>query len=506
MAHADQPAHAEAEPWPIPRPLAGALAEVCPFDPELLPETLRPWALDLAERLQVPLDYPAAALTVMLAGAIGRRAWICPQRYNQWVVIPNLWGAIIGRSGVMKSPVLRAVLGPLRRRQAMAMAIYESERDAYQHELERYPAQKRSRRASTAAIHDHQDRAAWKVETLAPPRCTRYLVNEATIEKAHVILKENPQGVLYLRDELSGWIAQLDQRGRERERAFFLETWDGDGDFTFDRVGRGTVYAHHLCLSVLGGLQPARVQSYLADAVTGEAGDDGFMQRFQLLVWPDVGPRWEEIDRVPDSRAERCVEEILDRLLRLSPDDPFRAHFSAEAQELFSLWRKALERKIRGGDLPPALVSHLAKSRSLLPKLALIFHLTGDGSQEEIPLRQAERAAQFCAYLESHARRAYGSVASRPLKLAATLGEKLQRGELGNRFRLADVYLHGWASLDTPERAWEAIRVLVDAGWARPSRAGVGRAGGRNEEYTVNPAISSDLASLNTATRQRLME
>src|SRR6266513_2169506 len=83
-------------------------------------------------------------------------------------------------------------------------------------------------------------------------RWTRYLVNEATIEKAHVILKENPQGVLYLRDELSGWIAQLDQRGRERERAFFLESWDGEGDFTFDRVGRGTVYANHLCLSVFG--------------------------------------------------------------------------------------------------------------------------------------------------------------------------------------------------------------------------------------------------------------
>jgi len=43
-------------------------------------------------------------------------------------------------------------------------------------------------------------------------------VNEATIEKVHVILKENPQGVLYLRDELSGWMVQLEQRGRERDR------------------------------------------------------------------------------------------------------------------------------------------------------------------------------------------------------------------------------------------------------------------------------------------------
>ena len=151
-------------------------------------------------------------------------AQIRPHRHDNWTVIPNLWGAIIGRSGVMKSPVLHAVLGPLRRRQALAMAVYESEREAYRRQLRQY-AQKRSRRATTAAaLHDSQDGAAWDGEASTPPVCTRYLVNEATIEKVHVILKENPQGVLYLRDELSGWIAQLDQRGRERERAFWLET------------------------------------------------------------------------------------------------------------------------------------------------------------------------------------------------------------------------------------------------------------------------------------------
>jgi hypothetical protein len=490
-------ARAEAEPWPTPRPLASALAEVCPFDPDLLPETLRPWVLDWAERLQVPLDYPAAALTVMLAGAIGRRAWIRPLRHDQWVVNPNLWGAIIGRSGVMKSPVLRAALGPLRRRQALAMTVYESEKDLYQRQLAEYSAQKRRRRSTTAAAPDHEDCGVWEVEPPPPPVCTRYLVNEATVEKLHVILQENPQGVLYLRDELSGWMAPLEQRGRERERAFFLETWDGDGEFTFDRVGRGTVHASHLCLSVFGGLQPARLQGYVGDAVTDGVGDDGFMQRFQLLVWPDVQPHWEEIDRPADGRAERGVEEILDRLLRLCADDPFRARFSAAAQELFSGWRKGLEQKIRGGDLPPALESHLAKSRSLLPKLALIFHLTGAGSEEEIPLVQAQRAAQFCAYLESHARRAYGSVASRPLKLAAGLGEKLRRVRWGNRFRVADVYLQGWAALDTPERAREAIQVLVDAGWVRPSRVvgGSSRGDAASAEYMVNPAICSDEAS-----------
>src|SRR5438309_3203634 len=96
------------------------------------PKLCGPWVLNLAERLQVPADYPAAALIVMLAGALGRRASIRPQRHDSWMVVPNLWGAIIGRSGVMKSPVLRAVMGPLRRHQALAMTVYESEMDAYQ--------------------------------------------------------------------------------------------------------------------------------------------------------------------------------------------------------------------------------------------------------------------------------------------------------------------------------------------------------------------------------------
>jgi len=187
------------------------------------------------------------------------------------------------------------------------------------------------------------------------------------------------------------------------------------------------------------------------------------------------------------------VEQILDRLLQIPPEDPFRARFSAAAQERFGTWRRELEQKIRGGHLQPALESHLAKSRSLLPKLALLFHLAEGSREEEIPLIQSQRAAQFCGYLESHARRAYGCVASRPLQLAATLGQKLQRGRLANGFRVGDVYLQGWPGLDTPERARVAIRVLVDAGWICPrSVRGGGRGGARSEQYMVNPAIYAD--------------
>jgi hypothetical protein len=61
------------------------------------------------------------------------------------------------------------------------------------------------------------------------------------VGKLHQILIQNPAGVLVLRDELTGWLANLERPGREGERAFFLECWNGDGCFDIDRIARGTV-------------------------------------------------------------------------------------------------------------------------------------------------------------------------------------------------------------------------------------------------------------------------
>ena len=51
---------------------------------------------------------------------------------------------------------------------------------------------------------------------------------DATTEKLHEILNENPAGVFVVRDELTGWLGELDKPGREGERAFYLQAWNGD--------------------------------------------------------------------------------------------------------------------------------------------------------------------------------------------------------------------------------------------------------------------------------------
>ena len=206
-------------------------------------------------------------------------------------------------------------------------------------------------------------------------------------EKLGEILNQNPNGVLLHRDELVSWLRGLDKEGREEARGFFLTAWNGTGGYTFDRIGRGTVHVEAMCVSILGGIQPGPLADYVWQAAHDGAGNDGLLQRFQLLVWPDDPHTWRNVDRWPDTEAKNVAFGVFERLADLdvaalgadaSDGIPF-LRFSHEAQAMFDEWRAELEtQKLRSGE-PEVIEAHLSKYRSLAPSLALLFHLIDDG-------------------------------------------------------------------------------------------------------------------------------
>jgi putative DNA primase/helicase len=333
----------------------------------------------------------------------------------------------------------------------------------------------------------------------------RMTVNDATFEALHQTMSENPAGILVIRDELTGWLSQLERAGREGERAFCLEAWNGDSSFTVDRIGRGTIHVPHCCMSMLGGIQPGRLRSYLVDALKDGPSNDGLIQRFQLMVWPDTVPDWTYVDRAPDSASEQQAARIFRKLVGLNAESPARFRFAADAQELFIEWLAELEAKIRGDELHPALVSHLSKYRSLMPSLALLFELAdraaggfdgfvgsdlGESQNFWVSLDHTRQAAAFCEYLESHARRVYSCVVTPQLRAARQLADKIKKHKLGTVFSFRDVYLKGWTGLDSPEAVKLAAEVLEDAGWLREMAGEAGPSGGRpSNRYEVNPRV-----------------
>ena len=506
----DEPRHqARAEAageWPMPEPIQSELPPVQGFSEDLLPDSFRPLAADVTERMQVPMDYPAVVTVLCLAGAVNRRAVIQPKVNDiRWVVIPNLWGGIIAPPGFMKSPVIQAIIRLLIQIQIEWRYEHEEALKEYTREEEEYELRR--------AAWKEQYKVASKKKTALPgrpeeepdePKLRRLIVNDATFEALHQTMSENPAGILVIRDELTGWWSQLDRAGREGERAFCLQAWNGDTGHTIDRIGRGTIHVEACCMSMLGGIQPGRLRSYLVDALEDGPSNDGLIQRFQAMVWPDTAPDWTYVDRAPDAVSEQQAARIFRKLVELDAENPARFRFAPDAQELFIEWLAELEAKIRGDELHPALISHLSKYRSLMPALALLFELADragsvgfDGSslakQENfVGLRHAKRAAAWCDYLESHARRVYSCIVTPQLRAARELADKIKHRKVGASgfFSCRDVYLTGWSGLDSPEAVKQAAEVLEDAGWVRDVSAPSGPLGGRPaNRYAVNPRV-----------------
>ena len=490
--------------WPLPEAIQSELPPVQAFSEDLLPDSFRLMVRDVSERMQVPMDFPAVAITVSLAGAVNRRATIQPKaRDTGWVVVPNLWGGIVAPPGFLKSPVLEAATRPLKRIQAewqqendLALAEYAQAEEEY--ELRR-AAWRDQYKASTKRGNAAPDRPANEPDVPTP---RRLIVNDATFEAMHQTMSENPAGIMVIRDELTGWLSQLDRTGREGERAFCLQAWNGDTGHTIDRIGRGTIHVPACCMSILGGIQPGRLRSYLVDALEDGPSNDGLPQRFQLLVWPDPPREWKNVDRPPDVASEQLVEDIFRKLVELDSENPIRFRFASDAQELFDEWLGGLEMKVRGDELHPALISHLSKYRSLMPSLALLFELAdrassvgfvgsvvGD-SQNFVSLANTGRAAAWCEYLESHASRVYSCAVNLPLRSACELAEKIKKRKLGLVFSCREAYLKGWSGLGNPQAVKHAAEILRDAGWLRelPSESKI--FGGRpSDRYEVNPRV-----------------
>ncbi len=289
-AHAEPSANAPE--WPEPEPLPDALPAVQAFDPELLPETLRGWVADIAHRMQCPPDFPAVGAVVALSGLIGARVVVAPKARDDWRVVPNLWGAIVGRPGVMKSPALSEVLKPLHRLETREREQWAAAHEAWELDAKvaKLAAEANEKQARALAIKEPTKARAMLAPVDAPeePTMRRYVVNDATVEKLADLLTVNAWGLLVYRDEIHGLLCSMDRQGQEGARGFYLTGYDGNQGHAVDRIGRGESFVPRVCLAMLGGIQPGKLQSYVREAVAG--GGWGVRPCNPAMHWAVAGP------------------------------------------------------------------------------------------------------------------------------------------------------------------------------------------------------------------------
>jgi putative DNA primase/helicase len=456
--------------------------------------------------MQCPADFTAVAVVVALSSLIGARATVSPKAQDDWQAVPNLWGLVIGNPGVMKSPAMLEAIKPLSNLEYAERKAHQVKHDEWMldNELEKMAADTKRNEAKNLAVTNRKKARELLTpsEAIPGPVARRYTVNDATVEKLQEILVDSSWGLLVFRDELHGLISAMDRPGQEGSRGFYLTGYDGKTDYTTDRIIRGNNHIPRVCLSMLGGIQPGKIQSYIREAVNGGAGDDGLLQRFGLTVWPDISRDFTYVDRKPDSQARERAEAVFARLNELQPTEEGESQvwrFSPEAQDLFEQWLVPFETEIRGAELHPALVSHLAKYRKLIPALALIFALVDTpDSGCVIHERELARTLDWYEYLRTHAERLYSAALRPDTHGAKQLLSKIRGGHLKvdaaipQSFTPREVVHKNWAGLGSTDAVYKAADLLADYGWLEKevvTSADVLGRGRRSTRYWIHPGL-----------------
>jgi putative DNA primase/helicase len=488
-AEDDAPRQWPAKPQPLPD-----VPPVPSMSLDMVPEPFRPWLGDAAERMCVPLELVAVPALVAFGIVVGRGLGILPKRKDDWLVACNLWGAVVGRPGIMKSAVISEGIRPLSRLVAKAHEEWKKTDLVLRIDYEMLHAKKarsrdtlKSKSAKADALEKAKndlEEALKGLDDLAKRVERRYMTQDPTVEKLGELLIPNPRGLGLVRDELAGWIAAFDRQGRENDRAFYLEAWNGTGGtYTYDRIVRGTLHIPSPCVSILGGMVPAKLRALQRESMGDVTRGDGLLQRFQLLVWPDAMGNWRNVDRWPDSAARNRAFAIFERAASFdlpahvgaqSEDGAIPAlRFDSVAQERFDAWRSDLEMRLRSHELEqtPAYESHVAKYRSLAPKLALLFHLIDmlDGraitpavSDEALAL-----ALAWCAFLDAHARKVYAPELQASDEAARLLAARIDAGAVVDGMTVHDIKRADWSGLARGDVVQLAIERLTALGWVR---------------------------------------
>ncbi len=466
------------------------------LDNDALPAGWGDWIAAEAAARGCPRDYVAAGL---IAGA---SAWIGNARHAgataTWSEPPHVWLALVGPPSTGKTPALRPIVEASR-------AIEREAEPAWQTASTEHAAL-----AEGARAIEEQWRAAVRAATKdgtsppqrppgadspPPPPRPRVVAMDTTTEELQRLLAEQPRGLLYMRDELAGWLGNHDRYGGHGgDRAFFLEAWNG-GAYVADRVKyHGTpVRIARTTLTILGGMQPDRLREALAGA------DDGLAERLGY-IWPEPAPITalvRELSSEARARRERLMVTVR-RLSELAMDGdpsgepaPRILRLDPDAFELFDeLRREAMERARSSRGL--AAGWH-GKTPGRALRLALIYELLawagGDGPEPRaITADAVVRAGGYLDYLAAMLDRVIAGLAIGRAEADAAI---IARHILADRpAALNERLLYqrpGWTWLRDAERRAAALHVVAEAGWIRAAaRAGNGRPRG---DWEVSPRL-----------------
>lgn len=382
------------EPWGDILPL-GEVPTTLPFPVHVLPEKAARIVKQVAYAVNVPEDVTGISLLTMAGAAVGngRRLKINETHVQH----AALYSVVTMRPGERKTAAQSFLRKPF---------------DALEREW-RHSFDSRVEARKKAKDKDGE-----------PPLLRRCWVSDSTVETLVFRLRENPQGLLQFRDEMSGLICGMNQYkgGKGNDRQAYMELWNGDR-YVCDRKSQDAyapLAVEQPFFALLGCLQPDTLP--LLRGKADRQANDGFPDRF-LVVYPEPLPA---VGDDPDRNVLPQVRDdwhyIVRRLFTLgissnSESDPTKfehaepIHFDGGARDEWQAYTWRLAHELNNPDIPdnPELRGVWSKLVGYGARIALIVQLLrwacGEAQCDRVDATSMQASADIVEWLKSHARK-----------------------------------------------------------------------------------------------------
>jgi hypothetical protein len=354
-------------PIKLSDPIEAVKTDEISFPIDVFPKDIQLFVAELNRTLGHSVDFMASGILWMTSLIIGNSMKVVVKRgWNECSVV---WLALVGDPGVGKTPVINAIIKPLIDINSREIREYNRNNEKWQH---------------YEGLTKEEKQHANEVQR---PKKSQFIVNDTTIEALVELHEQNPNSVGIFKDELAGWIKDMNKYRAGSDLEFHLSAFSNNPAYTTRKTVKDN-YIHSPVIPVLGGIQP----KVMIKVFTDDFADNGFSDRL-LLCFPEIKVTeftLNEIDQDLLDWWKDYVQSLFSHVkneIQLNEDGDVVSEyvlFSPDATDRLLEVMNELTEVQNSDETSETMKSIIPKQKTYIPRFSLLIHVLENYSSGEV--------------------------------------------------------------------------------------------------------------------------
>lgn len=328
------------------------------FPIDIFPKDIQNYLIECNSKLDSSVEYMGCSLMWLISVCIGNS--IDVEVKKGWIENLTVWISIVGKAGLGKTPSISNIVFPLTKINAKEIKKYIKESEKYEYYINLPKKEK----------DEHSE--------VQKPIKSQFIANDITLEALVDLHQESDNSVGVFKDELAGWLKDMNKYREGSDLEFWLSTWSGKS-VNLNRLTRRGSFVEKPFIPVLGGIQPSIFNTFYTD----ENKDNGFMDRM-LLCYPDLKIDYYNENEISDNILKWYKEIVIsfyDTIKSVIKRDdegditPLTAKFSEDAKKEWTRMFNEMTDIQNNEEENEYLKSMFPKQKSYIPRFACIIHV-----------------------------------------------------------------------------------------------------------------------------------